>query len=582
MLQTRTEPAVAPTVTMSTVRLPITGSNRLPLNTRLEEFEITGVIGEGGFGIVYTAHDHSLERDIAIKEYMPSGLAARVDGTTVAVLGEDSLETFHSGLRSFVNEAKLLARFDHPSLLKVYRFWEGNGTAYMAMPHYKGETLKQRLRRTGAPDEAWLRAMLMQLLAALDVIHAEHCYHRDIAPDNIFLIENDRPVLLDFGAARRVISDKTHALTVILKPGFAPLEQYADVPNLKQGAWTDLYALAAVIYHAITGEKPPPSISRYVSDQMVPLSQRAQGRYSAGFLAAIDQALSVQPSARPQNADEMRALLSREAGAIPPVAPAPQAVVVEQTTRQPVSDRTVTLRPAVDAPSAAVPDVAPAPMPAAVQLPAARSEPSAPAIAKPAELPPVPSSPSRGGTGQAKGASPLLWLGLAVGLVVLVVGVLVGGHLLGPPAPGVAPPPLSQPPTAQPHTAVTSTPANSTPAPAPAPTPAQVPSQAQTPPTQTAAPAPTQPVSQPPPVATHAPAKAPPAVRSPAPAPAEPTTAQRVAQLLSSANASLARKDYGQAGKLADQALALDPHNESAQAIRKKAQQGAWSEVQIQ
>jgi serine/threonine protein kinase len=221
----------------------------LPVGTRLHEFEITGVIGEGGFGVVYAAHDHSLDRAVAVKEYMPGALAHRTRGVTVSVRSERHRETFQLGLKSFVNEAKLLARFDHPSLVKVYRFWEANGTAYMAMPHYHGETLKSSLKALStAPDEAWLRTLLDSVLDALAVIHGANVYHRDIAPDNIMLLDADVPVLLDFGAARRVIRDATQGLTVILKPGYAPIEQYAEVKSMKQSAWTDLYALAATVY----------------------------------------------------------------------------------------------------------------------------------------------------------------------------------------------------------------------------------------------------------------------------------------------------------------------------------------------
>lgn len=175
----------------------------LSIGTRLNEFEITGVIGEGGFGIVYAAHDHSLDRAVALKEYMPGALATRTQGVSVSVRSNRHRETFELGLKSFVNEARLLARFDHPSLVKVYRFWEAHGTAYMVMPHYQGETLKSRLKSAGAsPDEAWLRKLLASLLEALDVIHQENVFHRDIAPDNILLLDEDVPVLLDFGAAR--------------------------------------------------------------------------------------------------------------------------------------------------------------------------------------------------------------------------------------------------------------------------------------------------------------------------------------------------------------------------------------------
>ncbi|HTP75203.1 MAG TPA: protein kinase, partial [Burkholderiaceae bacterium] len=244
---------------------------------------------------------------VAIKEYMPATLAARTHGSLVMPRTDKSTETFALGLRSFVNEAQLLASFDHPSLLKVYRFWEANGTAYMVMPYYQGTTLKKALNALDAPpEEGWLRRQLGQLLDALDVMHGGHCYHRDIAPDNILLLDNGTPLLLDFGAARRVIGDATHALTAFLKPGYAPVEQYAEMPTMKQGPWTDLYALGSVVHYAITGRTPPESVARLVNDTMVPLATVAAGRYSDRFLRAIDHALAVRPEARPQSAIELR------------------------------------------------------------------------------------------------------------------------------------------------------------------------------------------------------------------------------------------------------------------------------------
>ncbi|MCL4747414.1 MAG: serine/threonine protein kinase, partial [Burkholderiaceae bacterium] len=269
-------------------------TNLLQPGTRLGEFEITGLIGEGGFGIVYAAYDHLLEREVAIKEYMPSALASRVQGGLVAVKSARHEETFEAGRRSFVNEAKLLAQFDHPALVKVYRFWEANGTAYMVMPYYRGKTLRGALKELGAaPSEAWLRRMLAPLCDALETIHAQQCFHRDIAPDNILILPDGRPLLLDFGAARRVIGDITQALTVILKPGYAPLEQYGSGPEMRQGPWTDVYALAAVVYYCITGRAPVPSVSRLMKDTLVPAREAGRGICDERFLAAVDHALAV-------------------------------------------------------------------------------------------------------------------------------------------------------------------------------------------------------------------------------------------------------------------------------------------------
>ena len=285
--------------------------NALPVGTRLAEFEILGLIGEGGFGIVYLAWDTQLRRNVALKEYMPASLASRHGHSEVTVRSERHEEAFVAGLKSFVNEARMLAQFDHPALVKVHRFWEANSTAYMVMPYYEGTTLKDALRQMPAPpSEALLLNLLGPLVDALGALHRAQCFHRDISPDNIIILKDSgRPVLLDFGAARQIIGDLTQALTVILKTGYAPVEQYAQVVSLNQGPWTDVYALAATIYCAIRGTTPPASVGRIVNDTYVPLVEAAAGWYSERFLGAVDHALGIMPADRPQSieafADEL-------------------------------------------------------------------------------------------------------------------------------------------------------------------------------------------------------------------------------------------------------------------------------------
>ncbi|MBB3176074.1 serine/threonine-protein kinase [Variovorax sp. Sphag1AA] len=283
----------------------------LPEGMRLLDYEIVGPIGEGGFGIVYLAWDHSLEQHVAIKEYLPAILATRASvSSAVVVKSQRHRDSFRVGMRSFLNEARLLARFDHPSLVRVLHFWEDNGTAYMAMPYYEGPTLQHALAELGRqPTEEELCDWLRPLLDALGTMHAASCFHRDIAPDNILLTDAG-PVLLDFGAARRVIDGMGSSPTVVFKPGFAPIEQYGEVASMRQGAWTDLYALAGVVYAAVTGHAPMPAIERLMDDRLQPLSDIAKGQYSEPFLAAIDAALSLHPRNRPQSAAEFWTMLS--------------------------------------------------------------------------------------------------------------------------------------------------------------------------------------------------------------------------------------------------------------------------------
>nr|WP_082517520.1 serine/threonine-protein kinase [Variovorax sp. Root318D1] len=275
--------------------------NPLAAGHRLDEFELLEVIGEGGFGIVYRAYDHSLQREVAIKEYMPSMLARRVGDDSVHVRSDRVTATFQAGLRSFINEARTLAQFSHPALVRVHRFWEANSTAYMAIQLYRGRTLRRLAEEEPSKiSEAWLLGMLGPLLGALETLHRSQCFHRDIAPDNIFIQQDDMPVLLDFGAARKSIADLVDEVAVMVKSGYSPIEQYADDNTLLQGAWTDLYALGAVLYRAVTGHPPPSAVVRSVQDAYVPLSSLGRGDLSPGFCAAVDHTLAVHSKDRTQ------------------------------------------------------------------------------------------------------------------------------------------------------------------------------------------------------------------------------------------------------------------------------------------
>jgi serine/threonine protein kinase len=280
----------------------------LPAGTVLGEFEILGLLGVGGFGMVYRGYDRSLHRPVAIKEYMPAALVARKDDHGLSARSASDAQTFQAGLASFIAEARLLARFDHPSLVKVYRFWEANNTAYMAMPLYQGITLKQaRMQMSGPPPEEWLRVILWSVLEALKVLHAGEALHRDVSPDNIFLQDIGPPVLLDLGAARMAVMEGSKKHTAVLKVNFAPIEQYADVSDLREGPWTDLYALAAVVHGCVCNEAPLPASIRVVRDRLPSMAKIAKTTqshfgqsYSSAFVKAIDHALAVQPGWRPQ------------------------------------------------------------------------------------------------------------------------------------------------------------------------------------------------------------------------------------------------------------------------------------------
>jgi serine/threonine protein kinase len=282
----------------------------LPRGTRLREYELADVVGEAGFGIVYRAWDTTLQRRVAVKEYLPVSMTTRVAGSaTVVVASERDGDTYKAGLKSFVAEARLLARFDHASLVKVYRFWEENGTAYMVMPFYEGPTLEDALAGLDhVPGEAELRAWLKPVLNAVSLLHDGGVWHQNIGPDSILLTPVG-PVLFGFGSAQQTIAALLHTPAAALKPGFAAIEQYGHAAETKRGAWTDLYALAAVVYAAITGNAPAAAADRLAQDPVRPLSVVAAGLYGERFLAAIDAAMAVEPERRPQDHQQFRSLM---------------------------------------------------------------------------------------------------------------------------------------------------------------------------------------------------------------------------------------------------------------------------------
>lgn len=285
---------------------PIFHSDALPRGYRLGEFELLRLLGVGGFGMVYQAYDHSLHRSVAIKEYMPAALAGRAGGHAVGVRSSLDGASYEAGLRSFIAEARLLAQFDHPSLVKVFRFWEAHNTAYMVMPLYGGMTLKHACSQMRhPPPEDWLRQVLWSVLQALQLLHDSQTVHRDVSPENIFLQDSGPPVLLDLGAARRAIGDLGPKHTAVLKVNYAPIEQYADARDMAQGPWSDLYALAAVVHGCVSQTLPQPATFRILRDRMPRMQavvQSVPGRtYSVGFVDAIDQALAIRPEDRPQS-----------------------------------------------------------------------------------------------------------------------------------------------------------------------------------------------------------------------------------------------------------------------------------------
>lgn len=280
----------------------------LPVGTDMEGYTITGVIGRGGFGLVYVARDSRTGRSVAIKEFLPSAIAGRVADGRIAPRSVQMGAAYARGLTGFLQEGERLAEFSHPALVTVHRVWQANDTAYMAMQYYPGRTLRDvRLATAEGMSEAHIRKLMEPVLDAVSELHAHRMIHRDVSPDNILVMPSGDTVLLDLGAARHVVGGMTQALTTILKPGFAPIEQYVDDGSMEQGRWTDVYGLGAVIYFLAAGVPPTSSTSRIVRDSMPSLASVAKGfSPSDAMQSAVTKALALRAIERYKSIAEFR------------------------------------------------------------------------------------------------------------------------------------------------------------------------------------------------------------------------------------------------------------------------------------
>jgi peptidoglycan hydrolase-like protein with peptidoglycan-binding domain len=296
-------------MTDTKVVLPSGGENfvALPPGIRVGRYIVTGVLGQGTFGVTYAARDDQLDRTVAIKEYLPTSFAVRQEGHSVRPSSTETADDFAWGLQRFVDEGRTLASFQQaPGIVRVYDFLEANGTAYMVMELVQGDTLGVRLRKHGPLSPAEAERILRPLLDGLEKIHAASFVHRDIKPDNILLGSDGEPTLIDFGAARAAIAGRTAAMTGIFTPGYAAIEQFSDA---RQGPWTDIYGLAATLYHAIAGRKAPSAVDRALKDEYVPLARLKPKDFPPALLAGIDRGLTLRPDARPQSIAAWRASL---------------------------------------------------------------------------------------------------------------------------------------------------------------------------------------------------------------------------------------------------------------------------------
>jgi serine/threonine protein kinase len=285
----------------------------LPDGTELVgDYRIKRVLGAGGFGITYLAEEKALARLVTIKEYFPADYAARRGAGDVAPRSQGCAEDYKWGLERFMEEARAVARFIHPNIVRVHRYFLANETGYMVLEFEDGGSFKAWLRNLKrAPRQIELDQILKPLLDALEFVHAGNYLHRDIAPDNILVRKDGSPVLIDFGSARGEIASHSKTVSALVKPGYSPYEQYATTTR-QQGPWTDIYALGATLYHALSGKRPPDAPSRMVNDEYVPACEVALSSYRAPFLTAVDKALRLEVGERPQSIAAWRTTLLAE------------------------------------------------------------------------------------------------------------------------------------------------------------------------------------------------------------------------------------------------------------------------------
>jgi serine/threonine protein kinase len=281
----------------------------LPAGYRFDEFEIQDVIDTSNDNIVYRALDHQLERQVAIREFLPRTLTVRSETQRLVPRSKQDQSAFSVGLDGFIHEARQLARLNHPNVVQILRFWTWNETAYAATPVYSGISLAELFQQHPEQiNEAWLRRLLPMLCGALAALHDKGFIHCRLSLNSIQIQDNGVPLLLEFGALRQTGAEQVEVNKTLLHPGFTPLEQYSDDTDNPPGPWTDIYSLGAILYTLITGNRPPASVTRTIQDNCVPLAESAPEGYSQPLLQAIDRTLALRPEDRPQTIAEFAAL----------------------------------------------------------------------------------------------------------------------------------------------------------------------------------------------------------------------------------------------------------------------------------
>ena len=271
----------------------------LPAGSRLENYRVVRTLASGGFSFVYLAHDEN-EAPVVIKEYLPSTLAVRTDGEAMPKVAAGDLARFRYGMKCFFEEGRALARLQHPNVVRVVNFFRANDTVYLVMRYERGRSLDSHIRgRPGLPDEVWVRSTFAQLLNGLREVHSNKLLHLDIKPANVYLRDDDSPILLDFGAARQTLSAEGVKLPPTYTLGYAAPEQYARPGEL--GPWSDIYSVGATVYSCFAGAAPQPAHERLAKDRLPPARRAWADRYSAVLLDTVDWCLRLDHLERPQS-----------------------------------------------------------------------------------------------------------------------------------------------------------------------------------------------------------------------------------------------------------------------------------------
>ena len=283
--------------------MPDQANQPLAAGTRLQDYRILRVLAAGGFSFVYLAHDAD-ERPVAIKEYLPSTLALRVNGEGqpqgAAQVPSDHLALFRAGMKCFFEEAGALARLSHPNVIRVLDIFRANDTVYLVMRYERGRALNEHLRALAGPvSELWLRNTFAQLLDGLREVHTAKLLHLDIKPANIYLRNDGTPLLIDFGAARQVLSAEGMKLPPLYTPGFAAPEMHDQRDQL--GPWSDIYSIGATMYACLSRAAPQAANARRQADAVAPAKQAWAGKYAADLLEIIDWSMQLDHLKRPQS-----------------------------------------------------------------------------------------------------------------------------------------------------------------------------------------------------------------------------------------------------------------------------------------